>query len=216
MGYAVRGWSVDWSIESGEGEWWQPEYVAGMPGARAYRFLITKSRHLLLITQETIENMLRWTWISALVIVLDLATKWLASSYLVLHEPVAIMPMFNLTLMHNTGAAFSFLSSAAGWQRWFFSIIALVVSIGIVVWMRRLPAQERWSAIALALILGGALGNLWDRVTLGYVVDFIQIYYEQWAWPAFNIADSAISIGAVMLVIDALRAHRRERSAQNS
>ena len=160
--------------------------------------------------------MLRWIWISALVIALDLATKWLASTHLVLHEPVAVMPMFNLTLMHNTGAAFSFLSSASGWQRWFFSIIALVVSTAIVIWMRRLSPEERWNAIALALILGGALGNLWDRVTLGYVVDFIQIYYERWAWPAFNIADSAISTGAVMLVIDALRSHRRARSTQSS
>lgn len=159
--------------------------------------------------------MLRWIWISAFVIVLDLATKWLASTYLVLHEPVAVLPMFNLTLMHNTGAAFSFLSSAAGWQRWFFSIVAVVVSAAIVIWMRRLSGEERWNAIALALILGGALGNLWDRVTLGYVVDFIQIYYERWAWPAFNIADSAICIGAVMLVIDALRSHRRARSTQS-
>ncbi len=160
--------------------------------------------------------MLRWIWISALVIALDLATKWVASTYLVLHEPVAVMPMFNLTLMHNTGAAFSFLSTASGWQRWFFSIIAVVVSAAIVIWMRRLSEEERWNAIALALILGGALGNLWDRVTLGYVVDFIQIYYQRWAWPAFNIADSAIFIGAVMLVIDALRAHRRARSTQSS
>ena len=148
---------------------------------------------------------LKWLWLTVLVIVFDLVTKALASHYLTLYEPVPVFPGFNITLMHNTGAAFSFLSEAGGWQRWFFTLIALVVSIGILVWLKRMPATQCWLAIALALILGGALGNLWDRMTLGYVVDFIHIYYEQWSWPAFNIADSAISVGAVLLVIDSFR-----------
>jgi signal peptidase II len=148
---------------------------------------------------------LKWLWLSALVIVLDLSTKAIASQYLVMHQPLPVFPGFNWTLMHNTGAAFSFLSDASGWQRWFFSIIAIVVSVGITVWLKRLQSNQVWLAVALALILGGALGNVWDRLTLGYVVDFIQVYYDKWAWPAFNIADSAITIGAVILVIDSLR-----------
>ena len=148
---------------------------------------------------------LKWLWLSALVIALDLSTKAIASHYLVMYQPLPVFPGFNWTLMHNTGAAFSFLSDASGWQRWFFSIIAIVVSVSITVWLKRLQSNQVWLAVALALILGGALGNVWDRLTLGYVVDFIQVYYDKWAWPAFNIADSAITVGAVILVIDSLR-----------
>ena len=148
---------------------------------------------------------LKWLWLSALVIVLDLSTKAIASHYLVLHQPLPVFPGFNWTLMHNTGAAFSFLSDASGWQRWFFSIIAIVVSVGITIWLKRLQSNQVWLAVSLALILGGALGNVWDRLTLGYVVDFIQVYYDRWAWPAFNIADSAIVVGAIILVIDSFR-----------
>lgn len=151
--------------------------------------------------------MLKWVWISVLVIFLDQVTKYVAISELQLHQPLAVMPLFNLTLMYNTGAAFSFLSDAAGWQRWFFTIVALVVSSVIVVWLYRLPKGSTWLAIALALILGGALGNVWDRLTLGYVVDFIQVYYQNWFFPAFNVADSAITVGAIMLIIDGLRGH---------
>ena len=146
--------------------------------------------------------MLRWLWLSLAVIVLDQLTKYVATTLLVYAEPVAVIPFFNLTLLHNPGAAFSFLSDAGGWQRWFFAVMAIGVSIGITVWISRLEAKQRWLAIALALVVGGALGNLWDRLYFGYVVDFIQLYYEQWYWPAFNIADSAISVGAVMLLID--------------
>lgn len=159
--------------------------------------------------------MLKWLWLSALVIVLDIATKAFASASLVLHDPVAIFPGFNLTLMHNSGAAFSFLSDASGWQRWFFTVIALGVSVALLVWIKRLQASQVWLAIALAMILGGALGNVWDRITLGYVVDFIQVYYDRWYWPAFNIADSAISVGAVLLIIDSLR-HRKQENATTS
>jgi signal peptidase II len=143
---------------------------------------------------------LRWLWLSAGVIGLDQITKSIASRYLVLHQPVSVLPVLDLTLAHNTGAAFNLLRDAGGWQRWLFSVLAVVVSMGIVIWIRRLPAQARWSAAALALVLGGALGNLWDRLAYGHVVDFIDLHYGPWHWPTFNFADSCISVGAVMLL----------------
>jgi signal peptidase II len=151
------------------------------------------------------KNMLKWLGLSVVVTVLDLLTKSMASNYLTLYQPVPVFPGFNWTLAHNAGAAFSFLSTESGWQRWFFSGIALVVSIGITIWMKRLAPTQTMLAIALALVLGGAMGNLWDRVTLGYVVDFIDVYYQQSHWPAFNLADSAIFLGAALLVIDGFR-----------
>lgn len=148
--------------------------------------------------------MLKWLWISVVVIALDQITKVIAVDALALHESVPVLPFFNLTMAHNLGAAFSFLSDAGGWQRWFFTIIALAVSVAIVVWIARLPKSDRWMAVALTLILGGAIGNVWDRITLGYVIDFLDFYVGEWHWPAFNVADSAITVGAVMLGIDAL------------
>ncbi|MEE8054725.1 MAG: signal peptidase II [Gammaproteobacteria bacterium] len=153
---------------------------------------------------------LKWYLASAVLVMLDQWTKALASTYLPLAEPVPIGPLFNLTLVHNTGAAFSLLNEAGGWQRWLFIVLALGISAFIGVWLWRLPREKRWVACALALILGGALGNLWDRMMLGYVVDFIDIYYQDWHWPAFNLADSAITVGAAMLVLDViwLKNHR--------
>ena len=153
-----------------------------------------------------------WLWLSLMVLALDQVTKYLASSQLALHQPIEILPMLNLTLMHNYGAAFSFLSDHSGWQRWFFTVIALVVSVVIVFWMRRLASTDRLTAAGLSLILGGALGNVWDRIQLGYVVDFIDVYYESWHWPAFNIADSAITVGAVLLIIDTFRNRQTDPS----
>jgi signal peptidase II len=152
---------------------------------------------------------MRWLWLSAAVIALDQLTKWLASALLVLHDPLPVVPFFNLTLTHNPGAAFSFLSQAGGWQRWFFATVALGVSVAIVLWMRRVPRGEGWVSGALALVLGGAAGNLIDRLLLGYVVDFVDLYYGTWHWPAFNVADSAITVGVAVLLIDALRGQRR-------
>lgn len=139
--------------------------------------------------------------IAVLAIIIDQLTKWMASTHLTLHEQNPVMPSFNLTLMHNYGAAFSFLSNAGGWQRWFFTIVAVVISIVLIVWITRLKSNERWLGISLALVLGGAIGNLIDRVAYGYVVDFIQWYYDRFYWPAFNIADSAIFVGAGMLLL---------------
>jgi signal peptidase II len=152
---------------------------------------------------------LRWLWLTGIVLALDQLTKaWVSASFS-LYERINLLPFLDITRVHNRGAAFSFLSSASGWQRWFFAALALAVSMMIVVWLRRLPTGQRRLAAALALVLGGALGNLWDRLQHGYVVDFIDIYYRGWHWPAFNVADSAITIGAALLIMDALAARRR-------
>ncbi|MDD3518911.1 MAG: signal peptidase II [Chromatiales bacterium] len=148
--------------------------------------------------------MLRWLWLSAVVLVLDQATKFAADDLLTLYAPVEVLPFFNLSLSYNPGAAFSFLAGASGWQRWFFSVLALGVSVFIVLWIKRLQAHERWTAAGLALILAGAIGNLIDRLLYGHVVDFIQLYYDRFYWPTFNIADSAITVGAVVLVVHTL------------
>ncbi|MFB9886619.1 signal peptidase II [Balneatrix alpica] len=148
---------------------------------------------------------LHWLWLSLVVVVADLATKAWASASLMYGQPVYVLPVFDFTLLHNTGAAFSFLAAASGWQRWLFVLVAVVVTLMILHWLVRLQAGQRWQAIALSLILGGALGNLHDRILLGYVVDFLSFHYQDWYFPAFNLADVAISIGAVMMVPELLR-----------
>lgn len=157
------------------------------------------------MTDNAMGSKLKWLWLAALVIVIDLGTKAMASAMLTYGEPVAIMPMFNLTLLHNTGAAFSFLAQADGWQRWFFVALALVVSVVLVSWLRKLQTHETWTAVAIVLILGGALGNVYDRVVHGYVVDFLHFYWQDWHFPAFNLADTAITIGAGMMILDIFR-----------
>ncbi|MBV1870775.1 MAG: signal peptidase II [Gammaproteobacteria bacterium] len=149
--------------------------------------------------------MLHWLWLTLLVVVLDQVTKQIASAMLELYQPITVMPLFNFTLAHNYGAAFSFLSDAGGWQRYALAAVALITSIGITIWLKRLPKDDPWMAASLSLILGGAIGNLYDRVVLGYVVDFLDVYWGASHFPAFNIADSAISIGAAMMVIDLIR-----------
>ena len=148
--------------------------------------------------------MFRWLTFSVVIVILDQITKFFAVQFLVLHEPKYIYDGLNFTLMYNTGAAFSFLSDAGGWQRWFFVGISWLLSIIIIVWMYNILTKSRCLLFALSFILGGALGNLWDRLTLGYVVDFIEVYYENFYWPAFNIADSSITVGAVLLILDTL------------
>ena len=144
---------------------------------------------------------LKWLWVSLCVIVFDQATKQLAEARLAPHEAVNVMPYFDWYLTYNSGAAFSLLADAGGWQRWFFTIIAIVVSIVIVQWIRKLPGDETLTAVSLSLILGGAIGTLIDRILLGHVVDFIQVWLGSIAFPAFNIADAAISVGAVLLIL---------------
>ena len=153
---------------------------------------------------------LAWIWISVLVIILDQASKLWMDSNLSFNQPVNILPFFDLRLLYNEGAAWSFLANAGGWQRWFLAALAFGISIVLIVWLSKLERKQVWLAIALALVLGGAIGNLIDRVVYGHVIDFIDVYYQQWHWPAFNIADSAISVGAVMLVIDAILEGKKE------
>lgn len=147
------------------------------------------------------ESALPWLGISMVVMVLDLWTKAIASESLIYAQPVPVFPGLNWTLLHNTGAAFSFLSQGSGWQRWFFTVLAIAISLVLTVWLRRTRRGHWQDALPLALIIGGALGNVVDRIRLGYVVDFIDVYYRDWHWPAFNIADSAITVGAVSLLI---------------
>ncbi len=149
--------------------------------------------------------MLKWLWLSLVLFAGDQASKlWVVANF-DLYESKALLPSLNFTYVHNTGAAFSFLSSAGGWQRWFFVGIALVASITLTIWLSRLKSSERWMAMTLSLILGGAIGNLFDRISYGYVIDFIDVYYQTWHWPVFNIADCAISIGVVMMLLDTFR-----------
>jgi len=148
--------------------------------------------------------MLKWLWLSALVLVLDQFSKWLAAGTLEFGVPVELVPMLALRLAHNFGAAFSFLGDAAGWQRWFFVVLAVVVCTVLLVWLGRLQRHETRIALPLSLIIGGAAGNVIDRVLYGYVIDFIDVYYGDWHWPTFNVADSAISVGAALLLFDAL------------
>ena len=138
----------------------------------------------------------------AVLVVLDQYSKYLCTLYLEMGLPVAVFPGLDLLLAHNKGAAFSFLDDAGGWQRWLFAGISVVVSMVLTLWLWRLPRQQQLLGFALACILGGALGNLIDRVMLGYVVDFISVYYAQWRFATFNVADAAISCGAALLVLD--------------
>lgn len=144
---------------------------------------------------------LKLLWISALVIVLDQIAKYWAVTKLPFHQAVNVVPYFDWYLTYNKGAAFSFLADAGGWQRWFFTATAIIISAVIFFWIKKLEADDRLTAISLCLILGGAIGNLIDRIYLGYVVDYVQIWLGNYPWPAFNIADAAISVGAVVLIL---------------
>lgn len=143
-------------------------------------------------------------WLAAFIVLLDQASKWGVDTQMQLFESIAIAPSVNLTYVHNTGAAFSFLSQAGGWQRWLFAGLAVVMSGFMTLWLLRLQAHQRLLACGLSLVLGGAIGNLIDRVAYGYVIDFIDVYYNNWHWPAFNIADSAICVGVALLLIDGI------------
>jgi len=155
----------------------------------------------------------RWLPIAAFVIVLDQVTKIWVQRTFEYAESVTLLPVLNFTLRYNTGAAFSFLADASGWQRWFFSGLAVIVAVAIIVWLRRLDgrAQARL-ALSLSLIMAGALGNVIDRLYLGHVVDFIHVHWGDAHFPAFNIADSAITIGAILMLIDAYLDGKREKA----
>ena len=152
----------------------------------------------------------RWVLLSVLVIGIDQLTKFMVVDSLVLYQRIKVMPFLDLVRLHNTGAAFSFLANASGWQNWLFTGVAVVVSGGVLWWLTRLPRQGKTAlALGLALLLGGAIGNLIDRVMYGYVVDFILVYYRDWSYPAFNVADSAITCGVALVLFDGFVLERR-------
>jgi len=145
---------------------------------------------------------MKWLWLSVLTVILDQLSKIWIDSNMSLYQSIPVFPGFNITYVHNFGAAFSLLSEAGGWQRWFFTLLAASISVGIVIWLKRLKPEETLSAISLGLILGGAIGNLIDRVIYGYVIDFFDVYYHTWHWPVFNIADSAITVGVALMLYE--------------
>ena len=153
---------------------------------------------------------LPWLWLSLVIFVVDQASKFWFDNNLTMYQQIVIIPdYFSWTLLYNTGAAFSFLADAAGWQRWFFAAVAVGVSVVLVVWLKRLKSEETWLALALAMVLGGALGNLVDRVVFGHVVDFILLHWhQQWYFPAFNVADMAITGGAILLALDMFKSDK--------
>lgn len=150
-----------------------------------------------------------WFLIAVIVFAIDYFSKSLALKYLPLETPVEVFPMFNLYFTYNTGAAFSFLHQAGGWQEWLFIIIAILVSVSLIVWQIKIDIKDVWLKTSLALVLGGTLGNFYDRVVYHKVIDFLDFYYQKWHYPIFNIADVAICIGAAMLVLDILRKEKK-------
>lgn len=158
---------------------------------------------------------LPWLLLSVLILVVDRVTKDFFESSLNMYQRIQVIPdYFDWTLAYNTGAAFSFLADADGWQRWFFAAIAIVVSVVLVVWLKRLKRHETLLAVALAMVLGGALGNLYDRVVLGHVVDFILVHWQnRWYFPAFNLADTFITIGAILLALDMFKSDKSAKEA---
>ena len=180
-----------------------------------WRFYKTKEHTMTthLTESQNQQHNLKWNQVlicSAVVIALiDRITKILSNANLEMGVPVSVFPGFDLLLAYNTGAAFSFLSDAGGWQRWFLTSVSLGVSILLIVWIARLPKVQKLQGIALAMILGGALGNLYDRMFAGYVIDFISIYFMDYRFATFKIADSAISVGAALMILNIFREHRQ-------
>lgn len=143
---------------------------------------------------------LPWLWLSLVVILLDQLTKYLADAHLAYQVPVPVLPFLDWTLVYNTGASFSLLSDAGGWQRWLFTALAIGVSAMLVHWLRQTPRRQLWVAIPYALIIAGAIGNVIDRIRFGHVIDFVDVHWQGWHFPAFNVADSAITLGAIGLI----------------
>jgi len=156
-----------------------------------------------------------WLWLSVLIITLDQLTKYLAVNHLEFGQPLSLLPFFNFTLNYNTGAAFSFLGGQSGWQVYLLAAISLVVVAILIVWLGRIKRTDTLMAIGIALIIGGALGNFIDRVRLTYVVDFLDFHINNWHYPTFNIADSAICVGAALLVLRALLSSKKSSATNN-
>ncbi len=149
----------------------------------------------------------RWLWLALLVFVADIGIKFaiMANMNYGWEHRIEVLPFFNLLYVHNYGAAFSFLSGQSGWQRWLFTAIAFIVVLALIYWMRKLPASDKWNNSAYAMIIGGAVGNVFDRLVHGFVVDYLDFYWGDYHFAAFNLADSAICVGAAMLILDSLR-----------
>jgi signal peptidase II len=160
----------------------------------------------------------RWLWLAALVFVADIGIKLLVMNNMGYgwSNRIEVLPFFNLLYVHNYGAAFSFLSDQAGWQRWLFTAMAFGVSAMLVYWMRQLPSNARWSNIAYAAIIGGALGNVFDRILHGFVVDYLDFYWGTYHWPAFNIADMAIVTGAAMIILESVFSKDEQPSSERN
>ena len=154
---------------------------------------------------------LRWLWVTAVVVAIDQASKFLLIERLPPFRPVAILPSLNFLLTFNTGVSFSFLQLSSGWQRWPLAIFAVIIVAVLVGWLARLPRDRRLLGVAVSIILGGAVGNLIDRVANGQVTDFIQLYYGTWSFAIFNLADAAITIGVAMILFDNLLGDGRSR-----
>jgi signal peptidase II len=169
-----------------------------------------------MMTEVNGRSPLVWLWLAVLAVVLDQVTKIAAEYFLTYAQPVYLLPVLDFTLLYNRGAAFSFLADQEGWQRWFFTAVSTGVSVMLIVWLKRLPRGSVWLPVALTLILGGAIGNLIDRIAYGHVVDFISVHWGNSYFPAFNIADSAITLGAVMMALDVLREIKEERNKASS
>ncbi len=148
---------------------------------------------------------LRWLWLTIICLIADQVTKQLIVSNMDLYQSIDILPFFNLTYVHNLGAAFSFLADQGGWQRWFFTAIAAIASVVFIVWLAKTPKQQALLSVAFALMLSGAVGNLIDRVLFGYVIDFLDFYGFGYHFPAFNVADSMIFIGAALMIFDSFK-----------
>lgn len=155
-----------------------------------------------------------WLWLSVVVVVLDQATKALAELYLDRFDPVRLLSFFNLSLTYNRGAAFSFLSDAGGWQRIFFVVLTVLVLVFLLRWLWGLKSGQGILPVGVALVIGGAIGNLIDRIATGQVVDFLDLHYAGWHWPAFNVADSAITVGVILLLYDSLFLAGKRESGQ--
>jgi len=156
---------------------------------------------------------LRWLWLTLVFLILDQVTKHLVVDSMALYQSIEVLPFFNITYVHNLGAAFSFLADQGGWQRWFFTAVATIASIIFIVWLAKTPKENTLLSIAFALLLSGALGNLIDRALFGYVIDFLDFYIADNHWPTFNIADSMIFIGAGLMIFDSFKNNDKEDSS---
>ncbi|MFK8011658.1 MAG: signal peptidase II [Marinicellaceae bacterium] len=156
-----------------------------------------------------------WLWISAIVFALDQWTKAIATQSLEIYQAVVVNKYLNWTLMHNEGMAFSILADQSGWQRWAISIVGIIIVIWLLTWLRMSKFQDKFLNLGLTFVIGGAIGNIYDRLSLGYVVDFIEAHYEDYYWPAFNVADTAITIGAFFLILDLIWGNHEDKSGKS-